>query len=156
MADPKRLGKRGAYRLGALRPPDQPAKRPPAPHVPSFRKRRPARLGPGLAGPVRRPRGAARPGRRVRVVVRPVRGRDRGRGLRRGGPARRSGRWYWPCAWAGAPRCGGPCCPVLRSGRPPAWSPPWPGCPRTPRSASSARCWSASCRRSRPAGWPAR
>jgi hypothetical protein len=42
MADPKRLGKRGAYRLGALRSPDQPAKRPPAPHVPSFGKRRPA------------------------------------------------------------------------------------------------------------------
>jgi len=50
MADPKRLGKRGAYRFGSLRPPDPPAKRPPARHVPSFRNRRPAGSVPaGLA-----------------------------------------------------------------------------------------------------------
>ena len=50
MADPKRLGKRGAYRLGARRPPDQLAKRPPPPHVPSFGNRRPAGSVPaGLA-----------------------------------------------------------------------------------------------------------
>lgn len=37
MADPKRLGKRGAYRFGELRPPERPPKRRPAPHHPSFR-----------------------------------------------------------------------------------------------------------------------
>jgi hypothetical protein len=40
MADPKRLGKRGAYRFGRMRAPERPAKRPPAPHHPSFRPRR--------------------------------------------------------------------------------------------------------------------
>jgi hypothetical protein len=40
MADPKRLGKRGAYRFGRLRAPERPAKRPPALHQPSFRPRR--------------------------------------------------------------------------------------------------------------------
>jgi hypothetical protein len=40
MDDPKRLGKRGSYRFGELRPPDRSAKRPPAPHAPSFRPRR--------------------------------------------------------------------------------------------------------------------
>jgi hypothetical protein len=37
--DPKRLGKPGAYRLGALRPPSKPPPRPPAPHQPAFRPR---------------------------------------------------------------------------------------------------------------------
>jgi hypothetical protein len=40
VADPKRLGKRGAYRFGGLRAPDRPAKRSPAPHHPSFQPRR--------------------------------------------------------------------------------------------------------------------
>jgi hypothetical protein len=39
VADPKRLGKRGAYRFGELRPPDRPTKRA-ATHHPSFRPRR--------------------------------------------------------------------------------------------------------------------
>jgi hypothetical protein len=42
MADPKRLGKRGAYRFGGLRAPERPAKRPSAPRHPSFRPRRSA------------------------------------------------------------------------------------------------------------------
>jgi hypothetical protein len=42
MADPRRLGKRGAYRLGELRVTGRPAPRPPAPREPSFRRRRSA------------------------------------------------------------------------------------------------------------------
>jgi hypothetical protein len=41
MADPRRLGKRGAYRLGELRGAEPPHARPPAPRTPSFRARRP-------------------------------------------------------------------------------------------------------------------
>ena len=40
MADPKRLGKRGAYRLGELRFSGRPPARAPAPHAPSFGSRR--------------------------------------------------------------------------------------------------------------------
>ncbi len=40
MADPKRLGKRGAYRLGELRFSGPPQARGPAPHTPSFGARR--------------------------------------------------------------------------------------------------------------------
>jgi hypothetical protein len=40
MADPKRLGKRGAYRLGDLRFSGRPQARGPAPHRPSFGTRR--------------------------------------------------------------------------------------------------------------------
>jgi hypothetical protein len=40
MADVRRLGKRGAYRLGELRMPAKPAPRPPALREPSFRPRR--------------------------------------------------------------------------------------------------------------------
>ena len=40
MADPKRLGKRGAYRLGELRVSGRPQARGPAPHTPSFGARR--------------------------------------------------------------------------------------------------------------------
>jgi hypothetical protein len=40
MADPKRLGKRGAYRLGDLRFSGRPQARGPAPHQPSFGTRR--------------------------------------------------------------------------------------------------------------------
>jgi len=40
MADPKRLGKRGAYRLGELRAPDRPDKRRSARHEPTFGPRR--------------------------------------------------------------------------------------------------------------------
>jgi len=40
MADLRRLGKRGAYRLGELRILPKPAGRPPAPHQPSFGARR--------------------------------------------------------------------------------------------------------------------
>ena len=40
MADPKRLGKRGAYRLGELRFSGRPQARGPAPHTPSFGARR--------------------------------------------------------------------------------------------------------------------
>jgi hypothetical protein len=40
--DPKRLGKRGAYRFGELRAPDRPAKRGPVLHEPSFGPRRTA------------------------------------------------------------------------------------------------------------------
>jgi hypothetical protein len=51
MADPKRLGRRGAYRFGGLRAPERPAKRPPAAHHPSFRRRRsPAEVAWWLAG----------------------------------------------------------------------------------------------------------
>jgi hypothetical protein len=40
--DPKRLGKRGAYRFGELRAPERPAKRASAPHEPSFGTQRSA------------------------------------------------------------------------------------------------------------------
>jgi hypothetical protein len=41
VADPKRLGRRGAYRLGDLRAPGPPPPRPPAPFRPSFASRAP-------------------------------------------------------------------------------------------------------------------
>jgi branched-subunit amino acid transport protein len=41
MADPKRLGRREAYRLGQLRAPDSPPPRRPAPFAPSFASRPP-------------------------------------------------------------------------------------------------------------------
>lgn len=41
MADPKRLGQRGAYRLGQLRAPAPPPPRAPAPYAPSFASRPP-------------------------------------------------------------------------------------------------------------------
>jgi hypothetical protein len=47
MADPRRLGKRGAYRLGELRAAAPRPARVPAPRTPSFRPRRPR--GPVLA-----------------------------------------------------------------------------------------------------------
>ena len=47
MADPKRLGKRGAYRFGELRAADPPPGRGPARREPSFRPRR--SRGPVLA-----------------------------------------------------------------------------------------------------------
>jgi hypothetical protein len=40
MADPKRLGKRGAYRFGEMRVSGRPQARGPAPHTPSFSARR--------------------------------------------------------------------------------------------------------------------
>jgi branched-subunit amino acid transport protein len=41
MADPRRLGRREAYRLGQLRAPAPPPPRPPAPFAPSFASRAP-------------------------------------------------------------------------------------------------------------------
>ncbi|HTX27021.1 MAG TPA: hypothetical protein VME19_08405 [Streptosporangiaceae bacterium] len=41
MADPKRLGKRGAYQLGQLRAPGAPPPRPPTPYRPTFASRPP-------------------------------------------------------------------------------------------------------------------
>ncbi len=41
MADPKRLGKRDAYRLGRLHAPDPPVPRRPTPYAPSFASRPP-------------------------------------------------------------------------------------------------------------------